>query len=645
MTQYALGTSNFQPGQVGTLYSVGISNGSTSYGYIFQNQGLQSAGIVETTNVADKEKLIQFSSPNLIDRDFAYYPRVTQGDTSGGGLQTVFLEPTKYFDSDLEIRTPGYLTLRPGWKRTQLATSLGAVTPQSVPWKGDVYTTFQGTSYYNSSGTSSSPGITAKFLATDGWNLFIGDGTNGIKYTVDGTTFTDQSTTSGAFAQMWSVLQGTGGRFLYLARTINSNGSALFQNLYKLDTSIIPNNSPALVPTGSIPITVMDVVPYQSAVAILTKDPQGSGSDAWFHDGANMTRIVRLEQYNVVGMVNCLGSLYVTATSFGQFEAPVLIRIDAGSFQVVARPASPLISLTSAGIGSPAASGQYVYFTLSSPQINNITTTSYVGVYDVVSGAFSHLGNLDSNDAPPTSGARQIAPAGRSVAFPMISSGTGYIQYQTNNNLLASGTTYATSGTLVGSSLDFGTPGIPKRFRREELIHPPLATGESVTVKGFVDLDPLNYTSSLTPTATVTNSVVGSTLTALTFGADVVGRTLYDAVVLGGNGTSSPRIQRRSVEIGGTYTWEFDFDCSSKRRTLQQQMEDAQGVNGKDLYFLLRNAYENGTLLTLYLAGGVSYTVTIENLKATSPSYSDHLQSTVKADQEWFVHAILHQVA
>lgn len=645
MTQYTLSPSSFSASQVGTVYNIGLSDGTNSYGYIFQNQGQQTVGIKESSNVADKEKLIQFSSPNLIDRDLVFYPRVTQGDFSGGGLQTVFLDPTKYFDSDLEIRTPGFLNLRPAWKRTQLATGLGAVTPQSVPWKNDIYTTFQGSVVYNSAGTSTATGNTALYLATDGWNLYAGDGNASIRYTNDGSTWSDLSTASGAYTQMWSVLQGTAGRFFYMARVIAGSGATVFHNLYKLDTgATLPNNSPVLVPTGNVPLTIVDVVPYQSGIAVLTKDPQGSGSDVWFHDGSNMTRIVRLEQYAVVGMVNCLGSLYVTATSFGQSEAPVLIRIDAGSFQIVARPASPQVTTSAASVGAPAASGQYVYFTLVSPQINQITTTSYIGVYDTVSAAFSHIGSLDSLDSPLASSVRQLTAAGRAAAFPMISSGTGYLQYQTDNTLLASGDTYAASGTLISSRIDFGTPGIPKRFRRVEAVHAPLATGESVNLKVYVDGDQFHV--GATPlTAQTTNASLNSTITSCVMGADTVGRTMYYSVTLAGPGTSTPDVIRIATEIGGTWTWEFDLDCTSRRRTLQQQLDDSQGANGKDLYYLLRNAYENGTTLTLYLASSANYAATIESLEGHSPAYSDHPNSTVRADQEWLVHVILKQVA
>jgi hypothetical protein len=443
---------------------------------------------------------------------------------------------------------------------------------------------------------------------------------------------------------MWLVNQGTNGRFLYYSNNSGNDINSGADALYKIDmTSVGPG---VLVGTNLTRFAIKDVVEYQNGIAILTNDPGGTGCDVWYHDGVNMTRIVRVNQYNANGMCVCLGDLYLTAQSTGQFEAPVLIKVSSGSFEVVVRTGSPLASLTSASVGAPESSGQYVCFALSNPQLAGVTTTNYVGVYDVVSNAYSHLGNLDSLDSPPVSGVRQLAFNGRGASFPMVSSGNGSLQSQTNSSHLPAGNAYASSGTMVGSKFDFSTPGIPKRFRRIEAVHnKPLASGESVKLQMFVDADPVGYTSALVPTATVTNSTLNSTITQLTAGADTVGRTLYPVMVLSGPGTSTPSVNRLAVEIGGTYMWDLNLDCTNKRRLLEQSKEDMQGATGKDLAFLLRNAYENGTLLTLYLAQNVSYTVTIESLELVSPGYVNHQQLPVKADEEWLVHAVLKQVA
>jgi len=630
---------------VGTQYSIGIGNGVQAYGYILQNQGGSGPAFKEGTNVTDKQSLTQYSSPNLIDRDIAYYPRVTQGDFSGGSLQTVFIDPTQYYDSDLEIRTPGYLTLRPGWARNQIATGIGTPVPQSIAWKNSVYTALGTGSVYDATGGTITPGITAKFIATDAYSLYVADGANTVVFTLNGSTWTTLSSTTGALQQMWAILQGTNGRFLYFTTILNQDGPDIAHALSKLDFNASLPTSPISVPTGNMRVAILDICEYQNGIAILTSDGQVlGGCEVWYHDGQNMTRIVRLDEYQASGICNCLGNLYVSAQSIGQFEGPVLLKVQAGSFDIIARWSSPLATRTAAMVGAPSGSGQYVYYTLASPQINNITTTSYIAVTDTISNASSHLGSMDALDSPLTQAPRQLACLGRAVTFPMLKAGNAFIQFQTNQSTLAGGSLYGTIGTLVGSKFDFQTPGITKRFRNVEVIHNrPLASGEAVTVQMFVDQDPVQYSNSLTPTATTTNSTVGSVLTRVVAGSDVVGRTLYPVIKLAGSGSSTPSANRLSVEVGGSWVWEFFLDCTARRRLLQQQTEDMQGVTGKDLYYMLRNAYENGTHLTLYLAEGISYNVVIESLEATTPSYSDHLQSVVRADEEWMVHAILKQ--
>lgn len=646
MAQYVLNPSTFTPGMVGSVYNVGLSDGTRSYGYNFYNDGPQSMGMTESSNVTDKQSLVQYSSQNLIDRDLVFYPRVTQGDYSGGMLQTVLLDQTKYWDADLDIRTPGYLTLRPGWHRSTLASGVGSPEYQCAAFLGNVYTVWGASQFFDAFGTgrTTSPASSPKLVDSDGNVLFLADGINKLIEWSGPTTnsYSLLDNAIGAIAQMWFINLGTSGRFIYY--TID--GSIL--NRFDLNTQ-----TSSLVPTGNQFWSIIDVCVYQSGVAIATRGAQGGGaggySDIWYHDGQNLTRITSLVEYEVVGLANCLGVLYATCNSTGNYESPILVRVDSGSITVAARPGSPLIGATTAMAGAPYSSGQYVYFALVNPQIQNVTTTSYIGVYDSITGSFSHLPNLSPDDAPQTSQPRQLACSGRAACFPMTDSTShAIIQTENNSQLLPVSSPYMFGGTLLSSKLDFATPGIPKRFRRIEIQHSPLAAGESITCSAYLDSDPLSYTPGLTPippSAMVTNSTVGSSQTILTFGVDTVGKTMFYALGMVGPGTTTPRVNYVAVEIGGTWTWEFTLDCSSKRRVLGQVQQDPQGVNGKDLYYLIRNAYENGTNLTLYLAEGVSYTCAIESIKADNVAYSTHREQGVFADQEWKVDVVLNQVA
>ncbi len=224
---------------------------------------------------------------------------------------------------------------------------------------------------------------------------------------------------------------------------------------------------------------------------------------------------------------------------------------------------------------------------------------------------------------------------------------TGVLQYQ----LPAFGTIkYQTTGWLASSHIDFATPGIQKRFRRIEVHHAPLNAGEAILIEAFVDTDPLTFTTALPPSpvgATATNNTVGSSLTAMTFGADTIGKTLYYAVSLtaGTGGLTSPRVSYISVEVGGTWSWVLNLACMSIRRLLDGGNEDTQGVKGKDLAYLLLLAYENGQNVVLYHRNGQSYQCAIDSFKMWNPSPILASAPQEVRDEEYIVNLTLRQVA
>lgn len=657
MAQYSPRPSNFQANQVGDLYHLGLSDGTVAYGYVLQNHGGgdDRSALNESTNITDRDKLIQISSPSLIDQHLVIYPRVSQGDYTGGQGQVVFLDATRYFDSDLDTHTPGYLQLRPSWTRTTKSLSSPGGYTQVIPWNSDVWFSFSepsGNVYSLAGGTSTSPGFQVIGLDTDGNSMYAG-GTGNLSLTTSGSSWTTvASALNGTAKKWWLVNQGTNGRFAYYSIVAGTG----FDSLYKIDTTAsfpVAAGSQPQVPTGSNPIHIVDVAPYQNGIAILSSDPTGiDGFDVWFHDGANMTRIVRVEGYLARGMCNALGDLYVSAQSSKLLDSPILSKISAGNFEIVARPGLPGVYSTAQYCGQPRAGAEFVYWPVQLAG-QGISTAPFLAVYNVLTGALAHLPNQDATDfgtqltGDDYACHRNVGVVGSGAGFAWRSGSAGTVQFQTNS---AGSFAYMASGWVVGSKLDFGTPGVPKRFRRIEAHHAPLNAGESLTLRAFLDQDPIAFTTALTPvpsTATTTNSTQGSASTVLSIASNQsVGRSLYYAAQLVSNGqTTTPRIIYVAVEVGGTFVWDLDLNCTATRRLLNQGAEDTQGVNGKDLYFMIRNAYENGTPLTLYLAGGVSYAVNIESFKGQSFSYANHAGTAVKADEEWLVHLTLRQEA
>jgi hypothetical protein len=647
---YTLRGKLIDPAHVGQLYHIGIGTTSPGASAVDNLCGYnlvddqQLGRFIEKTDLHTKSTLTQYSSENIIDRDFVNTPRVTDGDFSGGALQQTWIDSHRFWDSDLDPRTPGYLMLNPAWARKQLVASTPvSISPQCVAWLGDVWTTFNEANfkYYRSDGTSFvGAGIRASVIDTDGESLFIADSfAGGLKSTKDNAAYTNIPVI-GAIIQMWAINLGTTGRFLYYT-TDN-------RTLFKVD--LATNTVGITVPLGGAQYRIVDVVAYLAGVAVLTQDPGSTGFDVWYQDGQNLQHIIRVDQYFPSGLCLCLGQLYVTAQSVGQFEAPVLMLVSAGSFQIILRAGTPFSTATLATIGDPHASGQYVYFPLQTPQINGISAVSYIGVYDTLAGVYWHLPPMDANDFVLNPGAiRAIACSGRAVTFAVITGGVGgvgWLQYQVNSNKLpAVSPKYQATGWLCSSRIDFQTPGIAKLFRRIMVHHAPLNLGESIQVNGYIDIDPIKFTTALAPTATVTHAYSVSdsnpTVTVLTFPLRTLAHSMTFALKLtaGTGNLTTPNVYYVNMEIAVPWTWEGWFDLTFRRRLLNGDEDSDQ--TPADLYWLLHNAWENAQPVTLYHPNGSTYTAAIEELRFEARNPVNERTPEHPAGVEWWAYILL----
>lgn len=676
MTQYVPNpgslTATTLPKQVGTLYNVGLSDGTHYFGYIFQNQGTQSLGLQEKNDVNARDALTSYGSPNLVDRDLVFYPRVSQGDFSGGGLQQVLIDQTKFMFSDLSTSYPGAAKLRARWAPVSVGSQSGAIGNPLVCILGSsafVSANIIGdTNFYKVNAGSVTTQATSfgagplQCMVTDGRFLYIAAPTEVWRFGPTGVgdpTVPFQVTAGLTEPPRWmrAITQGTDGRFLYYV----GNTTATF---YRLDL----NNPPAesAIPQGGDSFDAWDCCEYENGVAVLTiglTDQTAGSCDVWLLDAnaSHLTRIVNVEGYSPSGICNCQGNLYVGLHPILSTSSPLLARISGGTFEIVAQINPTEVIGTTSLMSRLVASGNFVYWINYNPSNQGVaaTATPFIQYFDVTTGAIGQLPQdtiMTGEGAFVPPGFNQLDAYGAAVAYVNkgITGGNGFAALHVTGKLLSGLSTYQSSGWLVSSRLDFTTPGIAKRFRRVQVAHAPLTTGQSITVKAFVDSDPTKFTPTLTPVptgATITNSTVGSSSTTLTFGVDTIGFTLYYAIQInaGATNTTTPTIWYTAVEVGGSWVWTLNLDCSKTRRMLSGATTDPQGINGKDLYYLIRNAYENGTNLTLYLAENVSYTVSIEGVQGNAVAYRDKGAGTpngaVKADEEWLAQVVLRQVS
>ena len=658
---YTLIAQAVSQAEIGTKYHVGIgitdpAKGLIAYGYVMA----PGTKFAQRINTRERDQIIN-SSAALNDRDLATYPRLTQGDVSKGILQTTFIDPARVWDTDLELRVPGYVQLRPAWARKTKGVTAGAIR-QVVPVAGDFAFTFaesNGNVYLANAGTSGSPTAAALVsLDTDGQYVYAGTagGLWRALPTALGSWTQLVNAVNGTPRQWWVVNQGTAGFFAYYVTGDNV--------IYKHDlTQAFPQGAGAaiLLPPAASPIHFVDLVAYQNGVAVLTNDISGGGLDVWFHDGINMTRILRLDGYQGRGLCTCLGDLYLSSQALSKRATPVLAKITTGTFTPIVEPAVPGNFTALQECLQPRSSSRYVYWPLVNASLQTDTTKapSFIVQYDVITGAVSRLPVQDSIDFAGAAGqtadfaVRQVAAIGGSAALVFVSGGLGYLQYQVG--AFGEAVTFQAAGILVTSHADFNTPGIVKQLRRGTLKQAPLRAGESISYEAHVDQDPAAFTTSLAPNpagATVTQSTAGAVVTVLNLPQATLGHSMYRVLRLNGPGTSTPTVFDETVEITTGWTWEMTLDCTSWRQNLDTaggsvggNDTQEQGLRGKDLYFLLNNAYENAQTVTFYHPNGQSFTAQIDDFEADSETPMLNRQGVDRdpLDFDCYVRVILKQ--
>jgi hypothetical protein len=635
---YTLIAQKITQADIGTKYHVGIGitdpvAGLIMYGYCL----VQGTKFTQRINTRDRDQIIN-ASAQITDRDLVTVPRITQGDASKGILQTTFIDPARVWDTDLDLKTPGYIQLRPAWARVTKGLTPGAVR-QILAFAGDFAYTFaesNGNVYLANAGTSSSAaGGAVLSLDTDGQFLYAGTAAalwrTGQNFAGGWTQLVNG--VNGTPRQWWVMNQGSGG---YKAYYVTGDQTLYFHDL----TQAFPQGAGAAVLVGGVndAVHITDIVEYQNGIAILTNDianpTLGTGFDVWYFDGANTTRILRYEGYQAHGLCVCLGDLYVSSHASTRRSTPVLARVTTGTYTPVVEPGVPGNYTALQEALQPRSSSRYVYWPLIAASLQSDTTkaANFIVQYDVITGAVTRLPVLDNLDFSGAAGAsldfglRQVAAIGASAALIFSSGSTGYVQYQ--RGAFEDVVIFQTAGLFVTSRSDFNTPGIVKQFRRVTLHHAPLRTGESISVEAHIDQDPAVYTTALAPSpagATVLNNTVGSIVTVLNLPQASLGHAMYRVWRVNGpnTGATTPTIFYETIEMTTGWTWEMTLECTNRRKNLNvtgsgEGGDDVydQGLRGKDLYFLLNNGYENAQPVTLWHPNGQVFTATMDDFQA-----------------------------
>lgn len=444
--------SNLQD-EIGHLYHAGLSNGTQFYGYIFEPTTGQDGGFHERSDIALKGQLIQYASPNITDRDIAYWPKVSQGDFSTGMGQAVAVDLTRYWDATLDVRSPNYLSSWPGWNTlTVQGTLVSALNPQVVQIGGKLFVTYGESNFHvytvvpPASIVTNTGDIIAKSIDTDGYYLYLTDGTK-IEQRVAtsfATSVTVTTTATVTAKQIWAIQQGTNGRWIFYSDQAFPQSS-----LYKVDLNGSLPSAGVQVPLGSMVASIVDIVGYLNGVAILTVGGTAGTTEAnwdlWFFDGQNTTPIFHRDGYTAFGLCNSQEQLYVTENpSVGTYGKTQLVQVTSGSATTVASLGTPPAYPNTSTVGQPRAIGANVYFATASAAVRS-TASQFLAIFNPLTGAFHHTPGA----APTPTGFRTLTSMGEAAVLAYISGSVGGIQYQATGPFAVGG---GSPPTLVGSA-------------------------------------------------------------------------------------------------------------------------------------------------------------------------------------------------
>lgn len=627
------------PKEVGKTYhlAIGSADGQWLYGYMLA----QGIPFKESTDVNRKAQLTQYSSPNLTDRDISDWPRITDGDFSGGRNQVTFVTASKYWDGNLDTQVAGYLRLNSGWSRRAVSNGTSQIAAMPPFQYGDrtvqitkgrppsgthvdrLYWTYGevgGTYYFLDPGGAITPiatGLSAvKALFADESGVYLADDAGGFWHQDIGLGGPRPVWTTGGSAveDFWIVDDGGSGYFAYVVRPQPSNDLTRIDLSQWTGVGVVPPAAVSQVAFGTLHHLVADVVPYLGGIAILVNSP--AALEVWTDTGSGASRLVSLPGYYAYGLVNALGDLYVTANPMAGIGPAFIVHISGSTFELVERIGLPLAEVSQQILGAPTTTGSHVYFTVQTagsvlPPAGGLagttTGTRHIEVYDVVNGSLRALPDLDSIDWPGLY-PRQLQGVGLGVAFPMVPVGASTpltLQVTHNTGMAAGGADVYSRGPdfLVSSRIDGNTPALDKMVQEVMAEHAPLVAGQAITLGVVVDGDPTAYvdgttafTASTTHMFDPTETAAQASRTEIQMPLNTMCRSLYFVVKLTGPGSTSPLVYSVALEFTTSFVWEFTVDCTSVVTTLGggEQRDDQQRLKGVERLALLRNIWLAG---------------------------------------------------
>lgn len=583
-----------RPDEIGAYdIALGFRNPATGVvqmvGYVLT----PSSQFAQGTDIQDEDHLVQIASPLSTDR-YGRFPKVSQGDWSGGERQLIFVNGNQYYQSQqVDGSKPGHLTV--------LGSYTAVTTPAAIQHGDPRSISSDALRWYVVEQGSPTPVATVTFTGTVTALATVTGTVSELVRAPDAvyaysTTGVWKLSTSGAHTQVVNEAPPNN-----QTCCLGYFGGNLYYATGNIATEVLKHATYPF-PGAGVGVTDRTVLQMEGAITGVGDGPTGvvftagealSGPATpspwtWVYvwDGANATLIGRIfggvnDICEANGVVYILCSILPGATGT---TMPIIYSVSGSTISVFddyrwLDPNFQPATTTPLSQGHLDSDGTWLY--LWWPTLNTKR-------YKLSSGAISdcgapqaqgtlyHIGAVGAT--LPGSGILDCDPAGAGT--------TAYI--------VKFGDIPNVNGQLISSYYDFGTPNVDKQFQSVEFQMNSALNTQAITVEAQVDgIGYVQLPVQLSPS--------NNTLLCL-FPSRSIGHRARLRVTL--NGSYNPDISQWSILAALARTWKLTVSCrhDPQIRGTPGPMADPQGLTAQQLVANIEAAYHQaGGYVTLFI--------------------------------------------
>lgn len=530
---------------------------------------------VESTNMQDEQHLVQIASPASSDK-FTRFPKVSQGDWSGGERQLIYVNQNQYYSSTmLNTANPGHLFIVGAYTQVTLPHDIISVAPRAMA--ADSLSSFAVLNSNSAVAKIDHLSLAVSSITTGGNPNEIIRGGDAMYFLRAPATGAWQITDGGSVVQVTDdAVEGQGATLAYFGGSI---WYALASPAYQLNSATYAfpgaGAGTTAVTMPQMETAITTVCDSATGLVVVTGDrTNGQFSYIYSFDGVNATFLGAVSGF-VYDSVQANGTVYLLAnsgigTTTNAQALPIIYEV-VGSvvsvfddFRLVDPAFQPPPTPFTITVGHLASDGVYLYLFYPGLSVKRYLLRTGA-IYDVGDPFFVTSPGQSHHGTPTIQGGFIEGIEGNPHLFSM-------------QPLVASNA----DGSMITSWYDDNTPDVDKSFKSIEFAFNTPFTQVSVTVQYQID-NPNTGFHNLS--LAVTQSGLG--LVGF-FPVGTIGKRVRYNITI--SHFDDVDIQLWSTLMTLARIWTFPVSCRRDPQTLKLH-DDPQGLLAIQLIANIENAY------------------------------------------------------